>query len=78
MSTATYAVLEDAVRAHVADETDGGYATAWHIVAAAVSPDSPDETHYQYVTHDGAPHEWIGLLWMAQRRAMRWEADEGD
>ena len=77
MSQETYDALEVAVRAHVADENNGAYLTAWHLVSAGVSVRATDETHYSYVTHDGPPHEWIGLLWMAQRRAMRWEAGEG-
>lgn len=78
MSEVTYAALEDALRAHIADETDGGYLTAWTLAAAAVSPADPNETHYTYANHEGAPHEWLGLQAMAHRRAMRWEAGDGD
>ncbi len=76
MSDETYAAMEDAIRAHVADETDGGYLTAWHLAAHAAIPADADGSSYVYATHDGAPHEWWGLLNMAQRRAARW--DEGE
>ena len=78
MSDTTYAALEDAIRAHVADETSGGYLTCWYLAAAAARPEDAQCTEYVYANHDGAPHEWLGLQWMAQRRAMRWEAGEGD
>lgn len=78
MSDQTYEAVEAALRAHVADETDGGYLAAWTIAAAAVSVADSTETHYVYANHDGAPHEWLGLQAMAHRRAMRWDAGEGE
>lgn len=74
MSDETYAAVEEAIQAHLADENDGAYLTHWHLVAAGAVPTASNETVYQYANHDGAPHEWIGLLWMAHRRAMRWES----
>lgn len=76
MSKETYAALEEALRAHVADESEGGYLTHWTLAAAAARPESPDSTSYIYANHDGAPHEWLGLQAMAHRRAMRWEAGD--
>lgn len=78
MSEDTWQGVEDAIRAHVLDESGGGYLTHWTLAAAAVSPDDARETHYVYANHDGAPHEWLGLQAMAHRRAMRWEAGEGE
>jgi hypothetical protein len=74
MSKATYEELEEAIRKHIADATEGGYLTAWTLTAAAARPEDADTTEYLYVNHDGAPHEWLGLQSMAHRRAMRWEA----
>ncbi len=76
MSDGTYTALIDALRIHVADETDGGYLTAWHLVAHAAVPADPDASSYVYATHEGAPHEWTGLLHMALRRAYRWQDEE--
>jgi len=78
VSDQTWQAVEDAIRAHVFDETDGGYLTHWTLAAAAVRPESSDVTSYTYANHDGAPHEWMGLQAMAHRRAMRWEASEGE
>jgi hypothetical protein len=78
VSDETYRAVEDALRAHMADENDGAYLVHWHLVSAGVVPADADRTVYQYANHDGAPHEWVGLLWMAQRRAMRWEASTDD
>lgn len=77
MSAETYEALEDALRAHVADATDGGYLTAWTLTAHAVVPDDAGASRYVYANHDGAPHEWTGLLHMALRRATRWQ-DEAE
>jgi hypothetical protein len=76
MSVDTYRAVEDAIRAHVADETEGGYLTAWTLACAAVSPSDANATSYVYANHDGAPHEWLGLQSMARRRAIRWQHDE--
>lgn len=76
MSEVTRQALEDAVRAHVADEADGAYATAWHMVAHGAVPTDPDASSYIYATSLGAPHEWLGLLDMAHRRGMRWQSEE--
>jgi hypothetical protein len=77
VSDSTYAALEEALRAHVADETDGGYLVHWTLAAAAARPDDSDSTEYVYANHDGPPHEWLGLQSMAHRRAMRWQAGDG-
>ena len=77
MSAETYAALEQALREHVADETDGGYLVHWHVAAHAVSSDDPDSSRYHYAHHDGPPHEWWGLLQMADRRARRWQDETG-
>lgn len=71
MSDATYDAMEEAIRAHVLDATEGGYMAGWVLTAAAVPPSEPDSSHYLYANHEGAPHEWLGLLRMAVRRAER-------
>ena len=77
MSEETERAVEDAIRAHIADENDGAFLTSWHVVAAAAIPDNPDATIYQYLTSDGPGHVMLGLLAMAQRRATRWiDGDE--
>lgn len=78
MSAETHRKLEEALREHVTDETDGGYLTSWTMAAAAASPNDAESTHYVYANHDGAPHEWLGLQAMAHRRAMRWQAEQGE
>jgi hypothetical protein len=77
MSDETYERMQEAVRQHVADATDGGYMSGFFLVAAAVKPETADATDYVYANHDGAPHEWLGLLGMAERRARRL-SNEGD
>lgn len=78
MSDETYRAVEEALQRHVADENDGALLTAWTLGAAAISVSRSDETHYVYMNHDGPPHEWLGVQWMMRRRAMRWEAGEGE
>lgn len=78
MSNTTYAALEDAIRAHVADENGGAYLTDWFLSAAGALPEDPNATAYTYANSNGSPHGWLGLLGMAQRRAMRWEEGEGE
>lgn len=73
MSQQTRDALEAAVREHVAEETGGGYTTAFHVVAHATPPTDPDGSHYVYATSDDPPHVWIGLLAMADRRGKRWQ-----
>lgn len=74
----TYEQVERALQAHASAQTDGGLLMHWTLAMAVVSADDPNETHYIYANHDGAPHEWLGLQAMAHRRAMRWEAGEGE
>lgn len=76
MSQATRDAIEAAVREHVADETGGGYMTAFHVVAHAVPAEEPEGSHYVYATSDDAPHVWIGLVQMAERRGKRWQQEE--
>lgn len=76
MSDTTRQALEEAVRAHVADESEGAYVTAWHMVAHGVVPTDVNASTYVYATSDGGPHEWLGLIDMAHRRGMRWQHEE--
>lgn len=69
MSERTFELVEKALAEHVADENNGSLLTQWFIVACGVSTTDPMVSHYQYMNHDGAPHEWLGLLHMAIRRA---------
>jgi len=72
-----YQALENAVRAYVAEMGDGAYLTGWTLTASAASAGDPNATEYVYATHQGPPHEWLGLLAMAERRAARVQT-EGD
>lgn len=69
MSEQTWQAVEDAIRAHMAEENDGAYLTGWVSVCVAVSAKNPDMAHYQYMNHKGPSHEWMGLLEMGHQRS---------
>lgn len=69
MSDATYDALEDAIRAHVADEAEDGHVllTDWYLLTAAVSGD-PGDTEYLHACSDSPMHTALGLITLALRR----------
>lgn len=69
MSDETHAALEQAIRNHMLDENEGAYLTAFYVVAAGACVDSSKHTAYMYACSEGGPHEWLGLLWMGERKA---------
>ena len=72
MSEATKEAIEDAIRAHVADE--GGEAlviTDWYVITAAIGVDD-EETHYFHVQSGGPWHTITGLVQLAWRRMSSW------
>ncbi len=68
MSEETWAAVEEALRAHVADEEPGVYLTDWLAVSASAIADDSDSTNYQHVRSDSAPHVLLGLAEIAQLR----------
>lgn len=78
MSSETYAALEDAIRAHVADEGHDGHTllTDWYLLTAAVSTDI-GTTDYLHICSDMPVHSAVGLVTVAFRRLNRLsEADD--
>ncbi|NED96460.1 hypothetical protein G1H11_14210 [Phytoactinopolyspora alkaliphila] len=79
MSAETARALEEALRAHVADEDDGSFVTGWIIIAAAAMPEDGDATSYSYITPEMQPvHASMGLLAMAQRWFNRCDNQEDE
>jgi hypothetical protein len=62
MSRDTRTALEDAIRAHIADETDGAYLTDWVLTTAAVLDDDPNAHVYTTETSHSAVHVRLGLV----------------
>lgn len=69
MSAQTYAALEDAIRAHVADEAHEGHTllTDWYLLTAAVSGEV-GTTDYLHICSDSPLHATLGLVTIAVRR----------
>lgn len=65
MSAESRARMEDAIRAHVADESDGGLCTAWVLAAVNVEPADPGVVGYTFWNSATPRHEIVGLLSMA-------------
>ena len=76
MSDETYDVLEQAIRDHVADVTDGCIATDWVLLSAAVGAE-PLLTRYVDACSETAAHSLEGLLHRAVRKASD-DTDEDD
>jgi hypothetical protein len=75
VSEATRDAVEEAIRAHIADEADGPRVlTDWYVIAAAVGDDD-ELTHYEHITTDAPWHVLTGLAHCAWRRLSTW-ADE--
>ena len=72
MSAQTYAALEDAIRAHVADEAHDGHTllTDWYLLTAAVSIEA-GTTDYLHTCSDSPIHAALGLVTIAFRRLNR-------
>lgn len=66
MSEETRQALENALRAHVHDETGGGFLTDWHVVAASVPPVDNRMTSYSYLASESSRHSLLGLLELAR------------
>lgn len=72
MSEATKAAVEDAIRAHVNDESgEPMVITDWYVVLAAASLDA-DETHYWHMSSDAPWHVLTGLVHRAWMRMKSW------
>jgi len=72
VSAQTYAALEDAIRAHVADEGHDGHTllTDWYLLTAGVSGEV-GTTDYLHVCSDSPLHSALGLVTVAFRRLNR-------
>jgi hypothetical protein len=70
VSAETYAALEDAIRAHVADEAHDGHGllTDWYLLTASVSGQTMDTTDYLHICSDMPTHSALGLVTIAFRR----------
>jgi hypothetical protein len=71
MSDETFAAVEDAIRAHVADCADGAprLLTDWYVITAAVGEEMA-ENHYLHVCSETAMHSLHGLVDLAHRRLL--------
>lgn len=76
MSDQTKDAVEDAIRAHVMDESHGSYLTAWQVQVAAALPDDAGSTEYQYFGSEDPLHVSYGLLAMGQRYLDRWQTED--
>jgi hypothetical protein len=74
VSEQTKAALEEAIRAHVADEAEGEprVVTEWYVVTAAVGVEA-HETHYLHVVSEASWHALLGLVHRAWKRMSSWE-----
>ena len=80
MSEVTKQVIDEAIRAHVTDESgEPRIVTEWYVISAAVSTEA-GETHYQHVVSDSPWHSLTGLVHLAWRRMSSWTdiEDEDD
>lgn len=83
MSDKTYSNLEDALRAHIADLSDGAaMLTDWRVTAASVDPNYPmGSTGYIHITSEHTPaHSRLGLALVGYREEKAdWDSQmEGD
>jgi hypothetical protein len=78
MSAATYEALEQAIRAHVADEGNNGHGflTDWYLLTAAISGETVDSTDYLHTCSDMALHSALGLVTLAFRRLNKLSEDD--
>ena len=65
----TRVTLEQALSAHVAASTGGGFLTDWVLTAAAADPTDDGVTHYVTESSDGSPHRRLGLVHRLRIRA---------
>lgn len=82
MSDETYEALEDAIRAHIADLSDGAaMLTDWRVTAASVDPNYPmGSTGYLHITSAHTPaHSRMGLALVGYREEKRtWDEQQED
>lgn len=79
MSESTFAALEDAIRAHVADEghVQNTILTDWYLMTAAACIDI-GTTDYLHICSDSPLHTTLGLVTLAFRRLNRLTEDDED
>lgn len=75
MSDETATAIEDALRAHIADEVDGAYLTDWYCITASAGEDAYS-TSYLHVSSSMPPHTSYGLVARALRRLNREDSSE--
>lgn len=62
MSAETARAIDEAISAHVAEESAGGYTMGWVLVAASAISDDSESTAYWYKTSGAPIHHTLGLL----------------
>ena len=63
MSDQTLEAINDAIQAHLADESDDGdYLTEWVLVAATVVPEDANWSNYYRISTNMPRHHTVGLL----------------
>ena len=77
MSAATYAALEDAVRAHVADELGGQIVVDWVLLTASAGQ-LVDVTTYLDACSESPQHTLEGLISRGLRRIIARDDDDGE
>lgn len=80
MSAETWTAVEDAISAHIADESDTGprLLTDWYLISASVGGDG-ETTYYQHATSESSQHVLAGLSLVAYRRMLRYlDGNEDD
>lgn len=78
MSDATFEAVEEAIRAHMAEEHDGALMTQWVVIAYGVDAKHNDYSFYKYMSHQGPRHEVVGLLQLFLERIRRKNAQHED
>lgn len=73
MSDTTYEALQQAIRDHVADESDAPVLVMdWLVCAAGTSYDSGDATKYTHAWSDSPAHTLRGLTELCRDEARGW------
>lgn len=79
MSEKTYHLLEDALRAHLADENEGEpdvILTDWYVIAAAEVAAAERGTTYFHIASETPLHSLYGLVAHAHRRLLQDDSDD--
>lgn len=78
MSNATFDAVEEAIRAHMADEHEGALMTQWVVVSFGIDAERSGYSYYKYMSHQGPRHEVVGLLQLFMERIRHRNAQHED